>query len=219
MGKSLQSITDEKTTVSSSGKIKATFGIWRGPSCETNYIDLDYMKDEFDEMFNDPELQLSNEEKQKVQKLKNPNDLRELLQNSNIIGRSTIKEREQFDHTDNERNCIQKNTQFKSNLETQQNAMSFSGGSGQFRRRWYNNQNARRRNKDGCGNRRNNYINNESQNMNWNKNRNGGSGSEGYNGNILPINNSGRIHRFNQRNNEDNLKYVNILLTSQVFRC
>ncbi|XP_039969418.1 uncharacterized protein DDB_G0287625-like [Bactrocera tryoni] len=205
MGKNFQSVTDEKAPVSSSGKLNKTFGIWRGPSCETNYIDLDYMKDEFDEMFNDPELQLSSEVNKKVLKVKNPNDLRELLQNSKIIDCSTIKGSEQCYHTDNERSGIQKTTQSNSTTEIRQSAMSFLGGSGQFRRRWYKNQNAGRRNKDGCGNRRNNYMNNESQNKIWSKNRNGGSGSGVYNGNILPINHNGRIHRFNQRNNEDNL--------------
>lgn len=210
MCKKLQSLTSEEVYVNSSCKLNKTFGIWRGPSCETNYIDLDYMKDEFDEMFNDPELQQSSEKKSmKTQKIKHPNDLRERLQNGDINGRCTIEERKKSHHTDNEKNGIQKSTLSKSNMEIQQNAMSFSSGNGPFRRRWYNNRNARRRNKDGCGNQGRNYMINEIQNMNCNKNRNGGSGSGAYNGNSLPINNNGRIHRFHQRSNEDNVKYVN----------
>ncbi|XP_011196712.1 homeobox protein 2 [Zeugodacus cucurbitae] len=202
MGEKSLSITNEDSPVNSSVLLDKSIGIWRGPSSETNYLDLDYIRDEFDQMFNDPELQISNEGKSlNVHKVKLPNDLRERLQNSNANNSSTIKEREKC-HTGNAKNAIP-TCQSKSNMDTKQNAMSFSSGNAHYRRRWYNNRNARRRN-DGCGNRGSNYMNNESQNTNWNKHRNGGNGSGVCNGNILHFNN-GRIHRFNQRNNQDNL--------------
>ncbi|XP_004522636.1 myb-like protein I [Ceratitis capitata] len=208
----------ETSLMNTNDKLNKSFGIWRGPSAETNYIDLDYMKDEFDEMFNDPELKVSHEDKQMKQN--RSKDLRERLnrnlnasKNNNTNCSSTnnnVVHDEQTIPTVNRNN-------WRSNMQTQQNSVSLmslnteggSSGNGQFRRRWNNNNNRnfRRRNTDGCGgNRGSGQQNNGGQKMNWNYNRNNGGSPNGiHNSNALSMNNNGRIQRFNQRNGQDNL--------------
>ncbi|XP_067630731.1 uncharacterized protein DDB_G0287625-like isoform X2 [Eurosta solidaginis] len=106
----------EETLKDSSDVLNKSFGIWRGPSAETNYIDLDYMRDEFDEMFHDPELQRKPcEEKQfaktqQHQQQTPQKDLRERLNNSNLNTlnnnncSTTKKQYEQLVHAANKQN-------------------------------------------------------------------------------------------------------------------
>ncbi|CAD7013693.1 unnamed protein product [Ceratitis capitata] len=153
----------ETSLMNTNDKLNKSFGIWRGPSAETNYIDLDYMKDEFDEMFNDPELKVSHEDKQMKQN--RSKDLRERL-NRNLNASKN-----------NNTNCSSTNNNQNSVSLMSLNTEGGSSGNGQFRRRWNNNNNRnfRRRNTDGCGgNRGSGQQNNGGQKMNWNYNRNNG---------------------------------------------
>ncbi|XP_054740351.1 putative uncharacterized protein DDB_G0286901 [Anastrepha obliqua] len=208
----------ERSLLNSSGKLNKSFGIWRGPSAEKNFIDLDYMKDEFDEMFNDPELQKSCKDKQlNPQQQIDKTDLRERLNNSinaNNNCSSINKQQQPFVQPAKKSNNRDTNAKLRSNMQTQQNSMSLtslnSDGSfssnGQNRRRWNGKRNFRRRNNDGCGNSGNGFVNNSGQNLNrYNNNRNGGGCAGVYNNNNISMNNNGRIQRFNQRNNQDSL--------------
>ncbi|XP_017470760.1 PREDICTED: putative uncharacterized protein DDB_G0286901 [Rhagoletis zephyria] len=246
----------EGSFLNSSDKLNKSLGMWRGPSAETNFIDLEYMKDDFDEMFNDPELKKSCEGNPlSQQKQNNPKDLRERINNgpnsnnnknnmgerrtndpnannnknsvrerltngpspnksNNNNNANTSKQQKTPVQAPNKQNNVNANANWRSNMQTQ-HSMSLTSlntegglsGNGQYRRRWNNN--FRRRNNDGCGNRGNGFVNIGAKNMNWNNSRNGGASGMYNNNNSM---NNGRIQRSNQRSNVDLNKRIKSVL-------